>query len=35
MNDLFILIENGITDFKEDLQPTDGDNVDDRLEKED
>ena len=27
-----ILIENGITDFKEELQPTEGDNVDDRLE---
>ena len=25
-----ILIENGITDFKEEMQPTDGDNVDDR-----
>ena len=25
-----ILVENGITDFKEDLKPTDGDNIDDR-----
>ena len=25
-----ILIENGITDFKEDVAPTDGDNIDDR-----
>lgn len=25
-----ILIENGITDFKEEMQPTDGDNMDDR-----
>ena len=28
-----ILIENGITDFKEDVAPTDGDNIDDRKEK--
>ena len=27
-----ILIENGITDFKEDMQPTEGDNIDDRAE---
>lgn len=25
-----ILVENGITDFKEDVAPTDGDNIDDR-----
>ena len=25
-----ILIENGVTDFKEDVAPTDGDNIDDR-----
>jgi dephospho-CoA kinase len=25
-----ILIENGITDFKEELKPTEGDNIDDR-----
>lgn len=25
-----ILVENGITDFKEDLKPTEGDNIDDR-----
>ena len=25
-----ILIENGITDFKEEMQPTEGDNIDDR-----
>ena len=29
-----ILIENGITDFKEEMQPTEGDNVDDRKEAE-
>jgi len=29
-----ILVENGITDFKEDVAPTEGDNVDDRIEKE-
>ena len=28
-----ILIENGITDFEEDLKPTDGDNIDDRQEE--
>lgn len=27
-----ILIDNGITDFKEEMQPTDGDNIDDRKE---
>ena len=25
-----ILIENGITDFKEEMKPTEGDNIDDR-----
>ena len=25
-----ILVDNGITDFKEDLKPTEGDNIDDR-----
>mgnify|MGYP006988842677 CR=1 FL=1 len=25
-----ILVDNGITDFKEDVAPTDGDNIDDR-----
>ncbi|MBR1415358.1 MAG: DUF5606 domain-containing protein [Prevotella sp.] len=29
-----ILIENGITDFKEEMKPTEGDNVDDRKEAE-
>ena len=29
-----ILIEAGITDFKEEMQPTDGDNIDDRKEQE-
>ena len=29
-----ILITNGITDFKEDVKPTEGDNVDDRLKEE-
>jgi len=29
-----ILIENGITDFKEEMKPTDGDNIADREEKE-
>jgi len=29
-----ILVENDITDFKEEMQPTDGDNIDDRKEKE-
>lgn len=29
-----ILIENGITDFKEEMQPTEGDNVDDRKKTE-
>ncbi len=29
-----ILVENGITNFEEDLRPTEGDNIDDRLEKE-
>ena len=28
-----ILIENGITDFKEEMKPTEGDNVDDRKEE--
>ena len=28
-----ILIENGITDFEEEMKPTDGDNVDDRKEE--
>jgi dephospho-CoA kinase len=25
-----ILVENGITDFKEEMAPTEGDNIDDR-----
>ena len=25
-----ILVENGITDFKEEMKPTEGDNIDDR-----
>ncbi|MCR5680217.1 MAG: DUF5606 domain-containing protein [Prevotella sp.] len=29
-----ILVANGITDFKEEMKPTEGDNVDDRKEKE-
>ena len=29
-----ILIENGITDFKEEMKPTDGDNIANREEKE-
>lgn len=29
-----ILIENGITDFKEEMKPTEGDNVDDRQKAE-
>ena len=29
-----ILVNNGITDFKKDMQPTDGDNIDDRKEAE-
>lgn len=29
-----ILIENGITDFKEEMSPTEGDNIDDRKEAE-
>ena len=29
-----ILIENGITDFKDEMKPTDGDNIADREEKE-
>ena len=29
-----ILIENGITDFKEEMKPTEGDNVDDRKDAE-
>jgi dephospho-CoA kinase len=29
-----ILIENGITDFKEEMKPTEGDNIDDRKEQE-
>ena len=28
-----ILIENGITDFKEEMKPTEGDNIDDRTEE--
>lgn len=28
-----ILINNGITDFEEEMQPTEGDNIDDRKEK--
>jgi dephospho-CoA kinase len=28
-----ILIENGITDFKEEMKPTEGDNIDDRKEE--
>ena len=28
-----ILVENGITDFKEEMKPTEGDNVEDRQEK--
>ena len=28
-----ILVENGITDFKEEMKPTEGDNVDDRKEE--
>ena len=29
-----ILIDNGITDFKEEMKPTEGDNVDDRKDAE-
>jgi len=29
-----ILIENGITDFKEEMKPTEGDNIDDRQEEQ-
>lgn len=29
-----ILVENGITDFKEEMKPTEGDNIADREEKE-
>jgi len=29
-----ILIENGITDFKEEMKPTEGDNIDDRKDAE-
>ena len=29
-----ILVDNGISDFKEDVAPTEGDNVDDRISKE-
>lgn len=29
-----ILVENGITDFKEEMKPTEGDNIDDRKEQE-
>ena len=29
-----ILVEAGITDFKEEMKPTEGDNIDDREEKE-
>ena len=28
-----ILVENGITDFKEEMKPTEGDNIDDRKEE--
>ena len=28
-----ILVENGITDFKEEMAPTEGDNIDDRKEE--
>lgn len=28
-----ILIANGITDFEKDMQPTDGDNIDDRMKE--
>jgi dephospho-CoA kinase len=28
-----ILIANGITEFEDDLQPTEGDNIDDRKEQ--
>ena len=28
-----ILVENGITDFKEEMAPTEGDNIDDRTEE--
>lgn len=28
-----ILVNNGITDFEEEMKPTDGDNIDDRQEK--
>ena len=28
-----ILVENGVTDFEDDLQPTEGDNIDDRKEQ--
>ena len=30
----YILIEAGITDFKEEMQPTEGDNIDDRKTQE-
>ena len=30
-----ILVENGITEFKEEMKPTEGDNIDDRKEKAD
>ena len=29
-----ILVENGITDFKEEMKPTEGDNIDDRKDAE-
>ncbi len=29
-----ILVDNGITDFKEEMKPTEGDNIDDRKEAE-
>ena len=29
-----ILVDNGITDFKEEMKPTEGDNIDDREEAE-
>ena len=29
-----ILIKNGITDFESDMKPTEGDNIDDRMQEE-
>ena len=29
-----ILIKNGITDFESDMRPTEGDNIDDRMQEE-